>query len=85
MIFSGELDELIEKNKEMEPYREYILIENFNPQDVLSLFEQIPLQDVPLLLMKPNISLPRDLILTRIAVPPASIRPSVVSDTKSGT
>jgi len=45
----------------------------------------VNIQDVPLLLMNSNVSHPRDLILTRILAPPLCIRPSVVSDLKSGT
>jgi DNA-directed RNA polymerase III subunit RPC1 len=82
---SAELDEAVEKNKEMDAYRRYILIRNLNPQDVLSLFEVIRLEDIPLLMMRPEISSPKDLILTRIAVPPICIRPSVISEVKAGT
>ena len=84
-MFLAELDEVVEKNKEMDSYRKYILIKNLNPQDVLSIFEMIPLGDIPLLMMRPNASLPKDLILTRIAVPPICIRPSVISEVKAGT
>ena len=35
--------------------------------------------------MNPNCALPKDLILTRLPVPPICIRPSVVSDLKAGT
>jgi len=42
-------------------------------------------QDIPLLLMNQTVSHPKDLILTRILAPPLCIRPSVVSDLKSGT
>ncbi|XP_014244779.1 DNA-directed RNA polymerase III subunit RPC1 [Cimex lectularius] len=56
-----------------------------NPQEVLQLLEAIPTQDIPLLLMNQNLSKPADLILTRIPVPPLCIRPSVISDIKSGT
>ncbi|KAK0182168.1 hypothetical protein PV327_000331 [Microctonus hyperodae] len=52
---------------------------------VLRILEQIPAADVPLLLMNPNCALPKDLILTRIPVPPICIRPSVISDLKAGT
>lgn len=56
-----------------------------NPQEVLQLLEAIPAKDIPLLLMNPAVSVPADLLLTRIPVPPICIRPSVVSDLKSGT
>ncbi|XKL62278.1 hypothetical protein PGB90_002111 [Kerria lacca] len=81
----AELNEVIQINKEMESYRKYHLVKFLNSQDVLELFEEIPLKEVPLLLMRPEISLPKDLILTRIKVPPICIRPSVVSEIKAGT
>lgn len=56
-----------------------------NPLIVLNLFKRIPAEDVPLLLMNPEAGKPSDLILTRLLVPPLCIRPSVVSDLKSGT
>jgi DNA-directed RNA polymerase III subunit RPC1 len=44
------------------------------------------LQDIPLLFVQHiGMKHPRDLLLTRIPVPPVCIRPSVVSDLKSGT
>ncbi|KAF6020049.1 POLR3A [Bugula neritina] len=59
--------------------------EMLNPLKVLTLFKAIPEHDIPLLLMNTSVSHPEDLILTRILVPPICIRPSVVSDIKSGT
>ncbi|OWK08087.1 POLR3A [Cervus elaphus hippelaphus] len=59
--------------------------ENLNPLVVLNLFKRIPAEDIPLLLMNPEAGKPSDLILTRLLVPPLCIRPSVVSDLKSGT
>ena len=35
--------------------------------------------------MLPEVGRPEDLIMTRIAVPPACIRPSVISDLQSGS
>lgn len=55
------------------------------PVDVLKLFERIPPRDFPLLAMDSKRSQPKDLILTRMLVPPVCIRPSVVSDIKAGT
>lgn len=55
------------------------------PIDVLKLFERIPQSDIPLLAMDARKSQPKDLIFTRMLVPPVSIRPSVVSDLKAGT
>lgn len=62
-----------------------VLQENLNPLVVLNLFKRIPQEDIPLLLMNPEAGKPADLILTRLLVPPLCIRPSVVSDLKSGT
>ena len=61
------------------------LQENLNPLVVLNLFKRIPQEDITLLLMNPEAGKPADLILTRLLVPPVCIRPSVVSDLKSGT
>lgn len=55
------------------------------PIDVLKLFERIPENDIPLLAMNPKRSQPKDLILSRMLVPPVCIRPSVLSDLKAGT
>ena len=59
--------------------------ENLSPLVALNLFKRIPAEDIPLLLMNPEAGKPADLILTRLLVPPLCIRPSVVSDLKSGT
>ena len=61
------------------------LIHVLNPLEVLDLFERIPTSDICLLLMDAVAARPQDMILTRISVPPLCIRPSVVSDLKSGT
>lgn len=58
---------------------------NFGSFQVQNLFERIPESDIPLLLMNQNCALPKDLIFTRIPVPPNCIRPSIASDLKSGT
>ena len=42
-------------------------------------------EDVPLFMMNPESGRPEDMILTRVSVPPLCIRPSVISDLKSGT
>ncbi|KAG0713116.1 DNA-directed RNA polymerase III subunit RPC1 [Chionoecetes opilio] len=47
--------------------------------------EKIPYADLPLLCMNEQFSHPKDLILTRLLVPPNCIRPSVISELKSGT
>ena len=72
--FNKELDYLIGKSHEI-----------LNPLKVLSLFKNIPESDIPLLLMNSDNVQPKDLILTRILVPPLCIRPSVASDFKAGT
>uniref|UniRef100_A0A146LPV0 DNA-directed RNA polymerase subunit n=1 Tax=Lygus hesperus TaxID=30085 RepID=A0A146LPV0_LYGHE len=83
------IPELAELSKGMEYSTELTNIVKtgytLNPQEVLRLLETIPEDDVPLLLMNQNLSKPSDLILTRIPVPPLCIRPSVISDLKSGT
>ncbi|XP_015775227.1 PREDICTED: DNA-directed RNA polymerase III subunit RPC1-like [Acropora digitifera] len=42
-------------------------------------------KDCPLLMMKPELGRPENLIVTRLLVPPVCIRPSVVSELQSGT
>uniref|UniRef100_A0A3B3S3Q8 DNA-directed RNA polymerase subunit n=1 Tax=Paramormyrops kingsleyae TaxID=1676925 RepID=A0A3B3S3Q8_9TELE len=82
--FLQSFDIAIEHNKEVEPLLTRAQ-ENLSPLLVLNLFRRIPSEDVPLLLMNPESGKPADLILTRLLVPPLCIRPSVVSDLKSGT
>lgn len=81
----NKLQNAVDFNSEIAQYRKFFAIENLNPLDVSTLFEAIPVCDHSLLLMSPGRSAPKDLILTRIPVPPLSIRPSVISDIKSGT
>jgi DNA-directed RNA polymerase III subunit RPC1 len=76
---------VVEYNRELESAVSNGVAHIFNPLEVLRLLERIPEEDVPLLLMNPSYGRPKDLILTRILVPPLCIRPSVVSDLKSGT
>ncbi|XP_031416675.1 DNA-directed RNA polymerase III subunit RPC1 isoform X2 [Clupea harengus] len=82
--FLQSFDIAIEHNKEVEALLTRAQ-ENLNPLVVLNMFRRIPAEDVPLLLMNPESGKPADLILTRLLVPPLCIRPSVVSDLKSGT
>ncbi|TRY59992.1 hypothetical protein DNTS_021683 [Danionella cerebrum] len=82
--FLQSFDIAIEHNKEVESLLTRAQ-ENLNPLVVLNLFRRIPDKDIPLLLMNPESGKPADLILTRLLVPPLCIRPSVVSDLKSGT
>ncbi|KAF8563861.1 hypothetical protein P879_06895 [Paragonimus westermani] len=58
------------------------------PSKALQLFSRIPEADLPLLLMPGGSTWtthPRDLIIQRVPVAPSSIRPSVVSEVRSGT
>ncbi|CAG04806.1 unnamed protein product, partial [Tetraodon nigroviridis] len=82
--FLQSFDIAIEHNKVLEPLLSRAQ-ENLNPLVVLNLFKRISREDIPLLLMNPEAGIPADLILTRLLVPPLCIRPSVVSDLKSGT
>jgi len=72
-------------NEEMIPMLSSALIKTLNPIEVLQIFERIPDEDVQYLLMNPAHGHPKDMILTRISVPPVCIRPSVVSDLESGS
>ena len=69
-------------NKEIESMLSSALIDTLNPLEVLHLFERIPEEDVQYLLMNPDHSHPKDMIWTRIPVPPACIRPSVPSESR---
>ncbi|KAK3608217.1 hypothetical protein CHS0354_039236 [Potamilus streckersoni] len=82
--FLGSFEAAMEHNKDIEPLLSKTQ-EVLNPLNVLQLFEAIAEEDIPLLLMNPDVGKPQDIILTRILVPPLCIRPSVVSDLKSGT
>jgi DNA-directed RNA polymerase III subunit RPC1 len=88
-LVTNALDELLaaaKNNKEMEQtIGPASLIQELNPVEVLSLFKNIPKVDIPLLGMTALDSNPINLIVTRVYVPPACIRPSVVSEIKSGT
>uniref|UniRef100_A0A8C5QXP4 DNA-directed RNA polymerase subunit n=1 Tax=Leptobrachium leishanense TaxID=445787 RepID=A0A8C5QXP4_9ANUR len=82
--FLQSFETAIEHNKEVETLLTRAQ-ENLNPLVVLNILRRIPAEDIPLLLMNPDAAKPCDLILTRLLVPPLCIRPSVVSDLKSGT
>ena len=61
-------------------------MDDLTPLVVYNLFDKIPPEDIELLDMKPDVSHPRDLIVTHMVVPPACIRPSVPAQTaQSGT
>ncbi|KAK2176857.1 hypothetical protein NP493_625g00001 [Ridgeia piscesae] len=82
--FIHTFDDAVEHNKELEPLLPKVQ-DVLNPMVTLNLFRQIKEEDIPLLMMNPDTGRPKDLILTRILVPPICIRPSVISDLKSGT
>lgn len=88
-LVTNALEELLaasENNKEMgQAIGPSSLIQELNPLEVLSMFKSIPKADIPLLGMTAIDSDPVNLIVTRVYVPPACIRPSVVSEIKSGT
>lgn len=73
-----------ECNKDIEPLiaRSHEIL---NPLRVLALFKNIPDDEIPLLMINSELYHPKDLIVTRVIVPPLCIRPSVGSDFKAGT
>ena len=76
----------MESNKEMGGVvNSSALIHVLNPLEVLSQFDRILEEDVILLMMDSQAASPSSMILTRVSVPPLCIRPSVVSELKSGT
>jgi len=78
-------NEAVKYNKEIESMLSAAPIKILNPLEVLHLLDRIPDEDIQFLLMNPVHGHPRDMIVTRVPVPPVCIRPSVVSDLKSGT
>ncbi|VDM69477.1 unnamed protein product, partial [Strongylus vulgaris] len=73
---NSELSKLLSKTK-------YTLL---NPLKVQKLFNNIAEEDIPILMVHSSGNEhPTDLLLTRLPVPPACIRPSVISKLKSGT
>ncbi|VDN21111.1 unnamed protein product, partial [Cylicostephanus goldi] len=57
-----------------------------NPLRVQKLFNNISQEDIPIIMVRSGeIKHPNDLLLTRIPVPPVCVRPSVISEVKSGT
>lgn len=83
----AEYDWSVEQNKDLGPLvtQGSGLIHILNPLEVLDLFKRIPDEDICLLLMDASSGHPESMILTRLSVPPLCIRPSVISDLKSGT
>jgi len=82
--FQLSFEEAISHNKELAHLVNKAQIV-LNPIAVQTLFHSIPDEDCILLGMSPEVGRPEDLILTRILVPPACIRPSVISDLQPGS
>ncbi|KFM60620.1 DNA-directed RNA polymerase III subunit RPC1, partial [Stegodyphus mimosarum] len=83
--YLDEFDEAMKNNKELEHCKNKLTLINLDPLKVLDLFKRIVDEDIPLLLMNPHVGRPEHLILTKLPVPPLCIRPSVISEVKSGT
>ncbi|XP_030370344.1 DNA-directed RNA polymerase III subunit RPC1 [Scaptodrosophila lebanonensis] len=87
-LFTNNLEEMLNstENRDLNlTLGSYSTAEELTPLMVLDLFEQIPQSDVALLGMCSRGSHPKHLIVTRVFVPPACIRPSVLSEVKAGT
>ncbi|XP_033242787.1 DNA-directed RNA polymerase III subunit RPC1-like [Drosophila miranda] len=88
-VFTSNMDEMLrstEFNRDLNlTLSNYSTAEELTPLMVLDLFEQIPQSDVALLGMCSRGAHPKHLIVTRVFVPPACIRPSVLSEVKAGT
>lgn len=54
------------------------MLEDINPLRALNLFENIRNEEIILFDMKESYNHPKDLIITRLLVPPVCIRPSVI-------
>lgn len=87
--FTNNMNEMLrstEANRDLNAtLSSYSTAEELTPLMVLDLFEQIPQSDVALLGMCSRGAHPKNLIVTRVFVPPACIRPSVLSEVKAGT
>ena len=59
--------------------------EDLNPLRCLAILERIPHEDCDLLDLDPDVGRPERLILRRLLVPPACIRPSVAMDASGGS
>ncbi|XP_034655414.1 DNA-directed RNA polymerase III subunit RPC1 [Drosophila subobscura] len=88
-LFTSNMDQMLrstELNRDLNlTLSNYSTAEELTPLMVLDLFEQIPQSDVALLGMCSRGAHPKHLIVTRVFVPPACIRPSVLSEVKAGT
>uniref|UniRef100_A0A7S2ZF96 DNA-directed RNA polymerase subunit n=1 Tax=Rhodosorus marinus TaxID=101924 RepID=A0A7S2ZF96_9RHOD len=75
---------VISKNPEIERHLGKAA-DDLTPIRVLRLFQQVPDDDVELLLMNPKVGRPEKLLMTILAVPPVCIRPSVCADPTVGS
>ncbi|CAG2111312.1 unnamed protein product, partial [Medioppia subpectinata] len=75
--------EIAFNNEEIIEFIKKTKSELLDPIRVLDLFKQIPDKDLPFLVIRSH--RPEDLILTRVAVPPSCIRPSVINELETGT
>ncbi|KAI6183781.1 DNA-directed RNA polymerase subunit [Aphelenchoides bicaudatus] len=83
---ANESDFLSKDNNEINNLLNGAKFNLIDPLRVLTLFNKIKSSDIPLLMVQTESAKhPVDLLLTRIPVPPVCIRPSVVSETRSGT
>lgn len=82
--FQRAIQEVAKENRELGPFVGKAQ-DNMSPLRVCQLFCRIPNEDLPFLTMSVECGHPKDLILTRLLVPPLCIRPSVVSETQAGT
>ncbi|CAH8637339.1 unnamed protein product [Schistosoma intercalatum] len=85
--YVNDFAKVITENTELAPVVRKGL-EIIRPGKALQLFSKIPEEDLPLLLMPSDsqwMTHPRNLIVQRVPVCPSAIRPSVVSEVRSGT
>jgi len=82
--FLHSFDNAIQSNRDLESLI-HKAQEILNPRKVLDLFEQIHEEDLPLLVMDRECGHPCDMIIQRLFVPPVCIRPTIVSEVKTGT
>ncbi|VDM41651.1 unnamed protein product [Toxocara canis] len=76
-----------QENKELANLLPKVKFSLLNPVEVQKIFSKVRLEDIPLLMVRPagTHKHPVDVLFSRLPVPPCCIRPSVVSEVKSGT
>ncbi|XP_047127085.1 DNA-directed RNA polymerase III subunit RPC1 isoform X1 [Hydra vulgaris] len=82
--FKNSFNEAIVYNKELDGITSKMNLV-LNPLKVFHIFQNITDEDCYLLGMVPASGRPEDLIITRVPVPPACIRPSVISELQAGS